>query len=177
MTGNGNRHGQGNGQGNGHADRVPLAHPPSHIGWLMSEAVHVTQSAVEDAVRTHGVTVAQSAVLHMLSQYPGLSGSELTRQMVRAGPATDLPLALSSQATHRAVATLERMGLIERSPDPGNARIARAVLTESGQRVAERCRTAWQALQQTVLASFDAGEREVLACLLERYVAALAAID
>ncbi|HET6950309.1 MAG TPA: MarR family winged helix-turn-helix transcriptional regulator [Acidimicrobiales bacterium] len=129
------------------------------IGWLMKEAVHHTRKAVDGAVRAHGVTVAQWAVLYQLAEQPGLSGAELAREML-----------LTPQATHQALATLGRMGLVERTPDPRHAGIHRAVLTEEGRRVADLCGADSLKIQRRILAGFDAEERKVLTGLLERYV-------
>jgi DNA-binding MarR family transcriptional regulator len=132
----------------------------------MKEAFHFTRKAVDEAVRVHGVTVSQWAVLYQLAQHPGLSGAELAREML-----------LTPQAVHQALTILVRRGLVERTPDVDHARIFRANLTEDGRRIARRCRADSMKIQRKLLATFDAEERTVLTDLLERYVRAMATVD
>jgi DNA-binding MarR family transcriptional regulator len=139
---------------------------PAQIAWLMQEAVHYTRKAVDEAVRAHGVTVSQWAVLYRLARRPGLSGAELAREML-----------LTPQAAHQALTTLVRKGLVERKPDPNHARIFRAVLTDDGRRLAERCRADSLAIHGKLMAAFDTDEREAFTDLLRRYIDALATID
>jgi DNA-binding MarR family transcriptional regulator len=140
--------------------------PPTPLGWLMKEAVHFTRKAVDEAVRSHGVTVSQWAVLYQLAQHPGLSGAELAREML-----------LTPQAVHQALTTLERRGLVSRAPDVDHARIFRATLTDEGLRIARRCRADSMKIQRKLLATFDAEERTLFTDLLERYVRAMSAVD
>jgi DNA-binding MarR family transcriptional regulator len=140
-------------------------HPPAkvpprpNVGWLMKEAVYYARKAVDKAVRAHGVSVSQWSVLYQLAEQPGLSGAELARTML-----------LTPQAAHQALTTLERMGLIERKPDPNHARIFRAALTDDGRRTAERCRADSQRIQRAMVAGFDEDEKAMLIDLLERFL-------
>jgi len=157
---------------------VALTEHTTHIGWLLNAAALFVQGAFEEEARASGLTVSQAGILLLLAQHPGLSGSELVRQMVRAAPATAAPpLQLSPNTAHRAVATLEERGLVERTPDAHHARIYRYALTDDGRQTAARCQGAWLAMQETALATFDDGERKVFTDLLERYIEALATID
>lgn len=139
---------------------------PQQIAWLMQEGVHYTRKVVDEAVREYGVTVSQWAVLYRLALHPGLSGAELAREML-----------FTPQATHQALTTLVRMGLVERKPDPKHARIFRASLTEEGRQLAERCRAASRKIHERLMATFDAEEQRVFADLLERYIGAVSSLD
>jgi DNA-binding MarR family transcriptional regulator len=140
--------------------------PSTQLGWLMWEAVRLTRKAVDEAVRSHGVTVSQWAVLYQIAQHPGLSGAELAREML-----------LTPQAVHQALTTLVRRGLVERTPDANHARIFRATLTDEGRRTASRCRADSIRLHRKLLATFEAEERTVFADLLQRYVQAMSTIE
>lgn len=140
--------------------------PLTQIASLLYEAVHYTRKAVDEAVRAHGVTVSQWAVLERLARRPGLSGAELARQML-----------LTPQAAHQTLTTLVRKRLVQREPDPNHARIYRAVLTDEGRHLADLCRADSRAIHRHVLAAFDDEERDVLVALLKRYVDALAALE
>jgi DNA-binding MarR family transcriptional regulator len=130
-----------------------------HIGWLLKQAVDHTRRAVDEALRDHDVSVAQWAVLNRLSEHPQLSGAELARRML-----------ITPQAAHQALTTLERMGLVQRKPDPDHARIVRAFLTEDGRRITEACRTEVLKVERRLLAGFDADERRAFTDFLVRYV-------
>jgi DNA-binding MarR family transcriptional regulator len=118
-----------------------------------------TARAVDGSVRRHGVSFAQWAVLNQLAEQPGLSGAELARTML-----------ITPQAAHQALTTLDRAGLVERKPDPNHRRIIRAVLTEAGRDVADRCRADTIQVEHRVLGTFDTKDQWALLDLLQRYV-------
>ena len=126
---------------------------------LLEEAVHYARKAVDQAVRAHGVTLSQWAVLHELADRPGQSGAELAREML-----------LTPQGVHQVLTALQWMGLVERTPDPHHARIFRAELTEDGRRTADSCRADSEKVRQALLEPFDEEERAAFADLLERYL-------
>jgi DNA-binding MarR family transcriptional regulator len=130
-----------------------------NVGWLMKECVYYARKAVDDAVRPHGVSVSQWALLYQLAERPGLSGAELAREML-----------ITPQAVHQLLTTLQWMGLIERKADPNHARIYRSVLTEDGRRVADRCRAETLRIQRALVEGFDDEERKVLVELLDRFL-------
>lgn len=125
----------------------------------MNEAAYYARKTVDEAVRVHGVSASQWAVLHRLAERPGQSGAELARQML-----------VTPQAVHQTITTLVWMGLVERTPDPNHARIFRAVLTEDGRRTAESCRVDALKVQEVLLEPFDEDEQEAFADLLQRYL-------
>src|SRR5215211_5941390 len=78
---------------------------------------------MEAALRAHGLTGAQYAVLSVLARDAGLSGADLARACNT-----------TPQAMNGVLATLERDGLVERRPHPTHGRILQATLTPEGRR-------------------------------------------
>ncbi|RKS75291.1 DNA-binding MarR family transcriptional regulator [Motilibacter peucedani] len=68
----------------------------------------------------------------------------------------------------RQVRLLEELGLVERRPDPSDARAAFFCLTSEGEQRMERMRTARRERFQQMLREWDSGDAEQLARLLAR---------
>jgi DNA-binding MarR family transcriptional regulator len=92
-----------------------------HSGYLLRQAWHAFRTAMETALRAHGLNGAQYAVLSVLARDPGLSGADLARAC------NTTPQAMSGVLT-----TLERDGLIERHPHPTHGRILQVRITNEG---------------------------------------------
>lgn len=92
-------------------------------GYLLRQAWTAFRAAMEGALRRHGLTGAQYAVLSVLARDPGMSGADLARACNT-----------TPQAMNGVLATLEREGLIERAPHPVHGRIRQVTLTDEGQR-------------------------------------------
>jgi DNA-binding MarR family transcriptional regulator len=127
--------------------------------WLMKRAFAMQRREVEQAMRDHGVSAAQAGVLTQLLLAPGLSSSDVARN-----------LAITPQAATVAVVGLERDGLIVRTVDPNHARIQRCALTKKGQRIAEACFQRGLEVQEKLLALFDDDQRAELVALLRLYL-------
>jgi DNA-binding MarR family transcriptional regulator len=92
-------------------------------GYLLRQAWQAFHAAMEDALRAHGLTGAQYAALSVLRRDPGLSGAELARACNT-----------TPQAMNGVIVTLERQGLVARSPHPTHGRILQVTLTDEGER-------------------------------------------
>lgn len=132
------------------------------IMWLMKRAFSLQRRSVEEAMRVHGVTAAQAGVLTQLLAQPGLSSSDIARNLL-----------ITAQASTVAVIGLEGEGLIERRADANHGRIRRCFLTEKGERIAEACFPVAREVEQKLLALFDDNQRAELAELLRLYLGQL----
>jgi DNA-binding MarR family transcriptional regulator len=132
------------------------------IMWLMKRAFSLQRRSVEEAMREHGVTAAQAGVLTQLLAQPGLSSSDIARNLL-----------ITAQAATVAVIGLEGEGLIERRTDANHARIRRCFLTEEGKRIAEACFPVAHEVERKLLALFDDDQRAQLAELLKLYLGEL----
>ena len=114
-------------------------------GYLLRQAWRAFAGAMEAALRAHGLTGAQYAVLSVLARDPGLSGADLAR-------ACDT----TPQAMNGVVATLERDGLAERRPHPTHGRILQATLTDEGRRRLDAANPAVRELEAAIEAGLPA---------------------
>jgi DNA-binding MarR family transcriptional regulator len=94
---------------------------------------------MESALRDHGLTGAQYAVLSVLARDPGLSGAELARACNT-----------TPQAMNGVLATLEGNGLVGRRPHPTHGRILQVDLTPEGQRRLKAATPSVRALEKAI---------------------------
>src|SRR4051794_38377049 len=110
-----------------------------HIGYLLRQAWHAFHGAMEAALREHGLTGAQYAVVSVLARDPGMSGADLARACNT-----------TPQAINGVLATLERDGLVERRPHRTHGRILQATLTREGERRLKAATPAVQRLERAI---------------------------
>jgi DNA-binding MarR family transcriptional regulator len=125
--------------------------------WLLKRAWHNGHRAVNEAVRSYGVTPTQLGALNRLVQEPGLSGAQLARELL-----------VTPQAAQLALMALERRGLVRRTPDPNHGRIVRSYLTPEGRRITRLCMNRSLKAEDEFLAGLDAQERSTLVDILRR---------
>jgi len=130
---------------------------PEQALWLLKRAWHNGHRAVNEAVRSYGVTPTQLGALNRLVQEPGLSGAQLARELL-----------VTPQAAQLALVALERRGLIRRTPDPKHGRIVRSYLTPEGRRITRLCMNRGLKAEDEFLAGLEAEERSTLVDILRR---------
>jgi DNA-binding MarR family transcriptional regulator len=101
--------------------------------------------------------------MSVLSRRSGLSSAQLARRAF-----------VSAQAMNQIIGALERQGFVERAPDPDNARILRAKLTEQGRAVLSACDRATAQVERSLLGKLSPTETKVLRRTLESCATALA---
>ncbi len=126
---------------------------------LVMQSFFYTRRSFDDAMRSHGITGSQAGVLSRIYDQPGISGAELSRQMLTTPQAVQLMLA-----------TLERKGLIAREPDPTQGRVLGSRLTDVGREVFLACLTDAAEADKMLSMSLSAEERLNLIELLEKYI-------
>jgi DNA-binding MarR family transcriptional regulator len=99
---------------------------------------------MEAALRAHGLTGAQYAVLSVLRRDPGISGADLARACNT-----------TPQAMNGVLITLERHLLVERRRHPTHGRILQVNLTVDGERRLEAATPAVRKLEEAIEAGFD----------------------
>src|SRR3954454_18968204 len=115
---------------------------------------------VDHPLSLHGISLSDLALLRELraSDDGKLRRSELAQR-----------LGITPSGVARQVAPLERMGLVSRESHERDARLALAVLTETGTRIVdEALATAGAAAGRALAARWEVAERERLAKLLAR---------
>src|SRR5438046_3029865 len=102
---------------------------------------------METALRAHGLTPPQYAVLSVLARDPGASGADLARACNT-----------TPQAMTGVLVALEREGLIERHPHPTHGRILQVNLTTEGERLLEAAHPAVRGLEGAIEEGFTNDE-------------------
>ena len=121
------------------------------------------RARLDELLRPSGTTVVQYTALTVLDRRGGLTTAELARGSF-----------VTPQAMGDLVTALERRGLVERRPDPGNRRRLLIGLTEAGQDLLAGFDGAVRALEEKMLRDLGADERAALGDYLNRARAALA---
>ena len=120
-------------------------------GYLLRQAWAQFRTAMDDALREHGLTAPQYAALTILARDPGISGADLARACMT-----------TPQAMNGVIGTLEREGLIERHPHPTHGRILQVGLTDEGHRRIAAARPVVETLEERVEEGFSAQEVAVI---------------
>lgn len=130
--------------------------------YLLKRAQAALHTALAAALREHGVTLAQWAVLTVLDEEPGLSNADLARHAF-----------VTPQTMNQILRELEDRQWVTRHPHPGHGRILQAGLTQDGGAVLRACNQAADAIEQQMLAGLTPGDREQLAAALSACIQAL----
>ena len=125
---------------------------------LVMQAFFYSRRSFDEAMRSHGLTGSQAGMLSRIYDQPGISGAELSRQMLTTPQAVQLMLA-----------TLERKGLIERTPDRAKGRVLGSHLTAIGRKTFRACLTDAGEADRSLSQGRDEAEREQLLDLLQKY--------
>ena len=104
-----------------------------------------------------GLHVGQDMVLVELWQHDGLRGGDLASR-----------LGVEPPTVTKMLQRLEGLGLVERRPDPADARSFRVYLTEKGRALEGPVARCWEHAEEKTLAGLDVGERETLRRLLAK---------
>jgi DNA-binding MarR family transcriptional regulator len=110
-----------------------------HTGYLLHQAGRTLRTALDGALRHHGLSASQYAVLSVLAREPGASGADLARACNT-----------TPQAMNGVVSTLERDGLVARHAHPTHGRILQVTLTEEGERRLEAATPAVRELEGAI---------------------------
>ncbi|MFF2270241.1 MarR family winged helix-turn-helix transcriptional regulator [Cellulosimicrobium cellulans] len=125
------------------------------IGWAQ-------RKAAEDWVRERDLSHEQAFVLGFLAQNPGAIQRDIAAvSRTSAASVTSL------------LKGLEQRGLVERRPDPDNARVKRVQTTPAGIELIAGFQDAMAAADETILAPLDGDERATLRVLLTKIAADL----
>ncbi|MFD0687664.1 MarR family winged helix-turn-helix transcriptional regulator [Actinomadura fibrosa] len=127
---------------------------------LGATSLAVTDLVLAEITGSAEVSASGAAALVVLAHAPGLGVTELGRRV-----------GLTQSAAARMVDGLQAAGLADRRP--GSGRVVRVHLTPEGEQAVGRLLSARGAPLTGVLGALDAAERETLAALLGKLLAAL----
>jgi DNA-binding MarR family transcriptional regulator len=132
------------------------------IPYLVKRVQQACRTAIDDALRSYGLSASQFAVLRRLGDTPDLSGAELARQCF-----------VTAQSMNELLAGMVDAGLIDRRPHPTHGRIVRTRLTSDGKRALARCTQVFEHVTERMLAGLTKSDRDRLAGYLETCARAL----
>lgn len=141
---------------------TPKVRITEHPAYLIRRAQGVLHTALAEALREHGATIPQYAVLTFLDEEPGLSNADLARGAF-----------LTPQTMNQTLRSLEAMRWVTRRPHPVHGRILQASLTQEGRTVLLACRAATDAIEEQMLAGLSPDDRRRLEAALRSCIDAL----
>ena len=130
--------------------------------YLLKRAQAALHAALAAALREHGATLPQYAVLTALAEEPGLSNAELARRAF-----------VTPQSMNQVLHELEHRHWVTRRPHPGHGRILQADLTDDGRRTLQACHHAAGTIEDRMLATLSPAHRQQLATTLRTCIEAL----
>ncbi|HTN14011.1 MAG TPA: MarR family transcriptional regulator [Sphingomonadaceae bacterium] len=134
----------------------------SWIGYLLKFTQNRLRLRLEAELAGTGVSPSQNAVLLAIAENPRISNAALARAAF-----------VTPQSMQGMLVTLEREGLITRTPHPEHGRIIMTELTDAGKRAAQAGTIAAEIVEREMLAGLSAGEASMLRELLQRCADAL----
>jgi DNA-binding MarR family transcriptional regulator len=157
--------------------RVPVTTPPDgpagqpgpalpRLSYLVFRLERRIRARLDEVLARHGVTTTEYMALSELSLRDGPSSAQLARIAF-----------VTPQAMNLVIRDLERRGLISRAPAADGGRVLRARLTPAGLSTLRRCDRALDGLEQIMLATLDARDRQLLAGYLRACAHSLRDID
>ncbi|MGD0196970.1 MAG: MarR family transcriptional regulator [Solirubrobacteraceae bacterium] len=123
----------------------------SRVGYLLYRVERRLRRRLDAMLRAHGITTTEYVALSVLRAHEGMSSADLARWTF-----------VTPQAMSLVIGTLERRGLISRSPDERHRRVLKSAVTARGARLLERCDEAMDTIEGDMLDELDAGAREEL---------------
>lgn len=125
------------------------------VGYQLVRAAKAHRHHLGSALEDLDLHVGQELTIVVLSETDGLRQSELAERLNVEPPTVT-----------KTVQNLEEAGLVERSPDPDDARAQRVVLTERGDDLIEDITKTWMGVEEPMLDGFTDEERILLRRML-----------
>src|SRR3954464_8054587 len=118
------------------------------LGYLLKEASSALRTAMEEVLRPLGLSVTRYSCLELLSQRPGLSGSELARGAF-----------VTRQSMNVLLQALEREGYVTRPTEAPVGKVLPTQLPPRGRRSLEQATVAVRSVERRMLAGLTGAEQ------------------
>ena len=142
------------GAGNGVVRKHPVK---QRTGFALAKVCKAHRGNVGGLLAEHGLHVGQEMVLVELWESDGLRGGELAAR-----------LGVEPPTVTKMLRRLEDCGLVERRPDPSDARSFRVYLTDRGRDLEGHVAGCWEHAEEMLLASLSEEDRRTFYGLLVR---------
>ncbi len=144
-------------------EKVEEIHPIKRTtGFALAKVCKAHRGSVGGMLAEVGLHVGQDMVLIELWQNDGLRGGELACR-----------LGVEPPTVTKMLRRLEDSGLVERRPDPADARSFRVYLTDGGRALEDPVLGRWERAEERTFAALDPYERRELGKLLTKARAGL----
>ena len=138
------------------ADQGGLAREqPGQFGFVIGRIDRMIRRRLTKRLAALDLSLPDYTVLSVLDREPGISGAEVARRTL-----------VSPQAINEMITSLERREMIERSVDPGHARVLQMRLTGTGAVALGRAREIVAELEAEAFEGLSDDERQRLLSLL-----------
>ena len=121
------------------------------VSYVIGRLDRALRREIGSLVAPHGLSVPQYTALSILRDRTGLSNAQLARRSY-----------VTPQSMNEVIASLEREGLVERSPAANHGRVLETAVTEAGRTVLARCDAAVNEMEGRMLADLDEDARAQL---------------
>ena len=121
------------------------------VSYVIGRLDRALRREIGALVAPHGLSVPQYTALSILRDRTGLSNAQLARRSY-----------VTPQSMNEVIASLEREGLVERSPAANHGRVLETAVTEAGLAVLARCDEAVNEMEGRMLADLDDDARAQL---------------
>ena len=131
-----------------------MTSPSSSLGFWLKRAQHAYRTRLDADLRPLGLTAPQYAVLATVDAEAGASNASLARAAF-----------VTAQTMQGILSSLERSGLLTRTPRPQHGRVLETSLTENGAALLEQARERVEAVEALLLTATH-GESDQLVEML-----------
>ncbi|HVF98548.1 MAG TPA: MarR family transcriptional regulator [Chloroflexia bacterium] len=126
-----------------------------NVGYLLVQVCKAHRQCADVALNEHGVHVGQEMILMRLYCQEGVPQSQLVEA-----------LGVEPPTVTRMLQRMEAAGLVERRPDPADARVSLVYLTEQGRQTELPVLRSWEQLEARFVAGLTDTEKALLRRLL-----------
>lgn len=121
------------------------------VGYVLKRAASALRAAMDSALRPLQLTVAQYSCLEVLSQRPGVSGSELARATF-----------VTRQSMNLVLQGLQQRGLLTRAAVADHGKALPTELTDAGRAKLHAASTAVRTIEKQMLAPLTPSAQQTL---------------
>jgi DNA-binding MarR family transcriptional regulator len=131
---------------------------PYHLSYQLHRAGHAVAHAMDEQLRSLGITSTQVLVLIFIDRYPDVTGAQLANFS-----------AVTPQTMHRTIIALEKRGLINRSRKTGNNKSSYISITSLGAKTLGEAEKRVRVVQDVAIDQLQPEEVQTLYDLLQKY--------
>ncbi|MCM0148620.1 MarR family transcriptional regulator [Photobacterium galatheae] len=132
----------------------------SSFGWMINVVAGKAEKMFDTELKKHGLSIALWPTLMCLWEEEGVSQRDIAAKAK-----------VENSTTTRTLDKLEKLGLVERHPDPQSRRTFRIYLTQKGRELESVLTPIPLSINQHLLSALNAKEQQQMLALLQKIVA------